>query len=127
MVQLDVVKQKWYQQIQRDNMIKNIITNILVPILTVGGVGMAFYSSMMENEKVIENMRIADSLRVEVNKYHQKYDSLLVIAGKLDAKIADEERRIDSLRKHPPIARQPKPPIQTPDSAVNFLNDFIKD
>ena len=93
----------------------------------VGGIGLAIYNSMLVDDRVTENMRIADSLRAEVNKYHQKYDSLLVVAGKLDAKIAEEEQRIDSLKKNPPKPRPSKPPIATSDSAVNFLNEFIKD
>ena len=101
--------------------------NILIPVIAIGGVGMAIYSSMMVDDRVTENMRIADSLRVEVTKYHQKYDSLLVIADQLGVKIADGERRLDSLKKHPPTPRPPKPPKQTPTEALEFLNDFIKD
>jgi hypothetical protein len=108
-------------------MIKNIIMNILIPVIAIGGVGMAIYSSMMVDDRVTENMRIADSLRAEVNKYNQKYDSLLVVAAQLDSKIIEDERRIDSLKKNPPIRREPKPTIVRVDSAVNFLNDFIKD
>ena len=93
----------------------------------VGGIGLAIYNSMLVDDRVTENMRIADSLRAEVNKYHQKYDSLLVIAAQLDSKIAEDERRIDSLKKNPPKRREPKPTIVRVDSAVNFLNDFIKD
>jgi ribosomal protein S13 len=108
-------------------MIKNIIMNILIPVIAIGGVGMAIYSSMMEYERVTENMRIADSLRAEVNKYHQKYDSLLVIAAQLDAKVAEGERRLDSLKKHPPTPKPPKPPKQTPNEALEFLKEFIED
>ena len=95
--------------------------NILIPVIAIGGVGMAIYSSMMEDERVTENMRIADSLRAEVNKYHQKYDSLLVIAAQLDAKVADGERRLDSLKKHPPTPRPPKPPSPPLSSTIRHL------
>lgn len=106
---------------------KTFILKIIFGILVVGGVALAAYDSFLLDDRVKENMRIADSLRAEVNKYHQRYDSLLVVAGKLDQKIEDEERRIDSLKKRPPVIREPKPPIVTADSAVNFLEDFIKD
>jgi hypothetical protein len=106
---------------------KTLIVKIILGILMFGGIGLAIYNSMLVDDRVTENMRIADSLRAEVNKYHQKYDSLLVVAGKLDAKIADEERRVDSLKRNPPKPRPSKTPISTPDSASNFLNDFIKD
>jgi ribosomal protein S13 len=106
---------------------KTLIVKIVVGILMVGGIGLAIYNSMLVDDRVSENMRIADSLRAEVNKYHQKYDSLLVVAAQLDSKIVEDERRIDSLKKNPPIRREPKPTIVRVDSAVNFLNDFIKD
>jgi uncharacterized coiled-coil DUF342 family protein len=107
-------------------MIKNIIMNILVPIIAIGGVGMAIYSSMMIDDRVTENMRIADSLRAEVNKYHHQYDSLLVVANKLDSEIAEQENKIDSLKKRPPVIKT-TPQINNADSAVHFLKDFIKE
>jgi uncharacterized coiled-coil DUF342 family protein len=100
--------------------------NILVPVIAVGGVGMAIYSSMMIDDQVTENMRIADSLRAEVNKYHQQYDSLLIVAGELDFKISTQESKIDSLKKRPPVIKT-TPQINNADSAVHFLKDFIKE
>lgn len=100
--------------------------NIIVPVIAIGGVGMAIYSSMMEDERVTENMRIADSLRAEVNKYHQQYDSLLVVANKLDSQIAEQENKIDSLKKRPPVIKT-TPQINNADSAVHFLKDFIRE
>jgi uncharacterized coiled-coil DUF342 family protein len=107
-------------------MIKNIIMNILIPVIAIGGVGMAIYSSMMVDDRVTENMRIADSLRAEVNKYHHQYDSLLIVAGELDSKIANQESKIDSLKKRPPVIKT-TPQINNADSAVHFLKDFIKE
>ena len=124
MVQRDVVKLNLYQQIQRSKM--KIITNILIPILAVGGVGMAVYTSMVEDKLVKENMRIADSLRVEVNKYHQQYDSLVVVANKMDTEIAEQEHKIDSLKHRPPVIIK-TPQISNADTAVHFLKDFIKE
>lgn len=106
---------------------KTLIVKIVLGIIIVGGVILAGYNTYLADEEVKENMRIADSLRAEVNKYHEKYDSLLVIAAQLDAKVADGERRLDSLKKHPPTPKPPKPPKQTPTEALEFLNDFIKD
>ena len=100
--------------------------NILIPIIAIGGVGMAIYSSMMVDDRVTENMRIADSLRAEVNKYHQQYDSLLVVANKLDSQIAEQENKIDSLKKRPPVIKT-TPQINNADSAVHFLKDFIRE
>jgi len=107
--------------------IKNLLTNIIIPVIAVGGVGMAIYNTLLEDERVTENMRIADSLRAEVNKYHQKYDSLLLVAKKLDTQIASQEHKIDSLRKRPPVIIKPNPPITNGDEAVSFLKDFIKE
>jgi len=107
-------------------MIKSIISNIIVPVIAVGGVAMAIYNSMLLDDTVKENMRIADSLRAEVNKYHQQYDSLLVVANKLDTQIADQENKIDSLKHKPPIIIK-TPQINNADSAVHFLKDFIKE
>lgn len=100
--------------------------NILIPVIAIGGVGMAIYSSMMVDDRVTENMRIADSLRAEVNKYHQQYDSLLVVANKLDSEIAEQENKIDSLKKRPPVIKT-TPQINNADSAVHFLKDFIRE
>jgi len=106
---------------------KTMIVKLVLGILIVGGVVLAAYNSYIADEQVKENMRIADSLRAEVNKYHQKYDSLLVIAAELDAKVADSERRLDSIRKHPPTPKPPRKPQPTPDAALEFLKDFIED
>lgn len=121
-----MVKQKWSQLILQNNM-KPLIVNIIFGIIMFGGIGFAIYNSMLVDDRVTENMRIADSLRIEVDKYHQKYDSLLVVASKLDSKIADDEYIINTLKKNPPIRRKLKPTIVDVDSALNFLNDFIKD
>lgn len=107
-------------------MIKGLLTNIIIPVIAVGGVGMAIYTSMIEDPRIAENMRVADSLRAEVNKYHQQYDSLLVVANKLDTQIADQEHKIDSLKHKPPIIIK-TPQINNADSAVSFLKDFIKE
>ncbi len=93
----------------------------------IGGISLAIYNSMLVDGRVTENMRIADSLRAEVNKYHQKYDSLLVVAAQLDSKIVEGERKLDSLKKNPPKPRTPTPPKQTSTEALEFLKDFIKD
>ena len=108
-------------------MIKNLITNIIVPIIAIGGVGMAIYSSMMLDQEVRENMRIADSLHAEVEKYHCQYDSLLTVANDMDKKIDEQGSKIDSLRKRPPVIIKPNPPITNGDEAVSFLKDFIKE
>jgi len=107
-------------------MVKSLLTNIIIPIIAIGGVGMAIYTSMIEDPRIGENMRVADSLRAEVNKYHQQYDSLLVVANKLDTEIADQEHKIDSLKHKPPIIIK-TPQINNADSAVSFLKDFIKE
>jgi len=107
-------------------MIKTIIMNVLIPVIAIGGVGMAIYNTMLEDERVAENMRIADSLRAEVNKYHQQYDSILVVAQKLDTEIAEQEHKIDSLKHKPPVIIK-TPQIKDADSAVHFLKDFIKE
>ena len=108
-------------------MIKNLITNIVIPIIAIGGVGMAIYTSMIEDPRIAENMRVADSLRAEVNKYHQQYDSLLTVANNMDKKIEEQGCKIDSLRKRPPVIIKPNPPITNGDEAVSFLKDFIKE
>jgi uncharacterized coiled-coil DUF342 family protein len=105
---------------------KVIILKIVVGILMFGGIGMAIYNSMLIDDQVKENMRIADSLRAEVNKYHQQYDSLLIVADELDSKIANQESKIDSLKKRPPVIKT-TPQINNADSAVHFLKDFIKE
>ena len=107
-------------------MIKSILTNIIVPVIAIGGVGMAIYTSMIEDPRIAENMRVADSLRAEVNKYHQQYDSLLVVARGLDTQIANQEHKIDSLKHRPPVIIK-TPQIKDADSAVHFLKDFIKE
>jgi hypothetical protein len=105
---------------------KVLIVKIVVGILMFGGIGMAIYNSMLIDDQVKENMRIADSLRAEVNKYHQQYDSLLIVADELDSKIANQESKIDSLKKRPPVIKT-TPQISNADSAVHFLKDFIKE
>lgn len=125
MVQQGVVKQKWYQLIQRNNMIKSIITNIIVPVIAVGGVGMAIYSSLMQDDRVAENMRIADSLRAEVNMYHQKYDSILVVAQLLDSAVTHQEETVKIVKQT--FIKYKTPPINHSDSAVKFLEEFIKE
>lgn len=107
-------------------MIKSLLTNIIIPAIAIGGVGMAIYTSMIEDPRVAENMRVADSLRAEVNKYHQQYDSILVVAKKLDSEIAEQEHKIDSLKHKPPVIIK-TPQIKDADSAVSFLKDFIKE
>lgn len=125
MVQQDVVRQKWYQLIQRSNMIKTIIMNILIPIIAIGGVGMAIYSSLMQDDRVTENMRIADSLRAEVNKYHQKYDSILVVAQLLDSAVTHQEETVKIVKQT--FIKYKTPPINHSDSAVKFLEEFIEE
>jgi len=125
MVQQGVVKQKWYQLIQRNNMIKSIITNIIVPVIAVGGVGMAIYSSLMQDDRVAENMRIADSLRAEVNMYHQKYDSILVVAQLLDSAVTHQEETVKIVKQT--FIKYKTPPINHSDSAVKFLEEFIEE
>ena len=105
---------------------KVLILKIVVGIFMFGGIGMAIYNSMLIDDQVNENMRIADSLRAEVNKYHQQYDSLLIVADELDSKIANQESKIDSLKKRPPVIKT-TPQINNADSAVHFLKDFIKE
>jgi uncharacterized coiled-coil DUF342 family protein len=105
---------------------KVLIVKIVVGILMFGGIGMAIYNSMLIDDQVKENMRIADSLRAEINKYHQQYDSLLIVADELDSKIANQESKIDSLKKRPPVIKT-TPQINNADSAVHFLKDFIKE
>ncbi len=107
-------------------MIKSLLTNIIIPAIAIGGVGMVIYTSMIEDPRVAENMRVADSLRAEVNKYHQQYDSILVVAKKLDSEIAEQEHKIDSLKHKPPVIIK-TPQIKDADSAVSFLKDFIKE
>jgi uncharacterized coiled-coil DUF342 family protein len=105
---------------------KVIILKIVVGILMFGGIGMVIYNSMLIDDQVKENMRIADSLRAEINEYHQQYDSLLIVADELDSKIANQESKIDSLKKRPPVIKT-TPQINNADSAVHFLKDFIKE
>lgn len=105
---------------------KTLIVKIVLGILIVGGVALAAYNTYLSDEQVKENMRIADSLRAEVNKYHHQYDSLLIVAGELDSKIANQESKIDSLKKRPPVIKT-TPQINNADSAVHFLKDFIKE
>jgi hypothetical protein len=106
-------------------MIKNIIMNILIPVIAIGGVGMAIYSSMMVDDRVTENMRIADSLRAEVNKYHQKYDSILVVAQLLDSAVTHQEETVKIVKQT--FVKYKTPPINHSDSAVKFLEEFIKE
>lgn len=102
-------------------MVKSILTNIIIPIIAIGGVGMAIYTSMIEDPRIAENMRVADSLRAEVNKYHQQYDSLLIVAGNLNKKMEDQQRKIDSLKTHPPKPPKPKPPVTEVQDAIDVL------
>lgn len=125
MVQLVVVRPRWYQLIRRNNMIKSLLTNIIIPVIAIGGVGMAIYSSLMQDDKVTENMRIADSLRAEVNKYHQKYDSILVVAQLLDSAVTHQEETVKIVKQT--FIKYKTPPINHEDSAVKFIEEFIKD
>jgi hypothetical protein len=50
----------------------------------------------------------------------------LIVAGELDSKIANQESKIDSLKKRPPVIKT-TPQINNADSAVHFLKDFIKE
>ena len=106
-------------------MIKTIITNIIVPVIAVGGVGMAIYSSLTQDNRVAENMRIADSLRAEVNMYHQKYDSILVVAQLLDSAVTHQEETVKIVKQT--FIKYKTPPINHSDSAVKFLEEFIKE
>lgn len=109
-------------------MIKSIITNIIVPVIAVAGVGMAIYDSMVEDPRIAENMRIADSLRAEATKYKLQYDSLLMVAAQQDLAIATQKQKIDSLKKNPPvIVKKTSPPVTNSNEAVQFLEDFIKE
>ncbi len=106
-------------------MIKTIIMNVFIPVIAVGGVGMAIYSSLMQDDRVAENMRIADSLRAEVNMYHQKYDSILVVAQLLDSAVTHQEETVKIVKQT--FIKYKTPPINHSDSAVKFLEEFIKE
>lgn len=106
-------------------MIKSILTNIIIPVIAIGAIGFTIYSSMMQDDKVTENMRIADSLRAEVNKYHQKYDSILVVAQLLDSAVTHQEETVKIVKQT--FVKYKTPPINHSDSAVKFLEEFIKE
>ena len=105
-------------------MIKSIITNIIVPFIAIGGVAMAIYNSMLLDQEVQEKMRIADSLRAEVQKYHAEYDKLCEVAKKQDAIIAEQKADLEEAKKRKPKPPQPKPPVTEVQEAIDILKNL---
>lgn len=119
-------KQKWFQQIQQSNMIKYVLLNVIFPIIAVGGVIMAVYGLLTtEDPRIKENLRIADSLRIENIKYQKQYDSVLTVIQKLDSAIANREERIRIIKDTFIIYKTP--PFNNLDSAAKFLKEFIEE
>lgn len=126
MEQRHVEKQKWFQQIQQSNMIKYVLLNVIFPIIAVGGVIMAVYGLLTtEDPRIKENLRIADSLRIENIKYQKQYDSVLTVIQKLDSAIANREERIRIIKDTFIIYKTP--PFNNLDSAAKFLKEFIEE
>lgn len=126
MEQRHVEKQKWFQQIQQNNMIKYVLLNVLFPIIAVGGVIMTMYGLLTpEDPRIKENLRIADSLRIENIRYQKQYDSVLIIIQKLDSAIANREERIRVIKDTFIIYKTP--PFNNLDSAAKFLKEFIEE
>jgi hypothetical protein len=106
-------------------MIKNIVTNVIIPCIAVGGVCVAIYSSLIVDDRIDENKRITDSLRAEVNLYHQKYDSILLVSQLLDSAVTHQEEKVKIVKQT--FIKYKTPPINHSDSAVKFLEEFIKE
>jgi hypothetical protein len=103
---------------------KNIFKIILYVSIFAGFCGI-FMLYLNTESAVNEKIRIADSLRVEVNKYHKQYDSLLIIANRIDSALANQEDRVKIVKKSFIVYKTP--PINNTDTAVKFLQDFIKE
>jgi hypothetical protein len=103
---------------------KNIFKIILYICIFAGFCGI-FMLYLNTDNKVNEHLRIADSLRLEVNKYHKQYDSLLVVANKLDSSLANQAENVKIIKKSFIVYKTP--PINNADTAVKFLQDFIKE
>jgi hypothetical protein len=103
---------------------KNIFKIVLYICIFAGFCGI-FMLYLNTDSKVNENLRIADSLRLEVNKYHKQYDSLLIIANKLDSSLANQAENVTIIKKSFIVYKTP--PINNADTAVKFLQDFIKE
>lgn len=86
-----------------------------------------FVKNNQINDKILQNIRTADSLRNEINVYKQKYQTLLIMANKLDSTISVHEKTIAELKNRKPPEPPQTPKITELDSAVKFIRKFIRE
>jgi hypothetical protein len=85
----------------------------------------AIYWSVNNENKIVESIRIADSLRIEVAKYNTQYDSILTIAKRTDSVLASKEENVRIVKQSFIVYKTT--PITNSDTAIKFLQDFIKE
>lgn len=98
-----------------------IITNIIA----IGGMIFTIYWAIQDDPRIAENMRTADSLRIEVNRYKHKYDSLSVVVNTLDSTIVNQEEKVRIIKDTFIVYRTP--PFNNSDSAYKYLQQFIRE
>lgn len=120
-------KQNLFQHILKNNMnglYKNL-AGLIILILLLSFAVFFVYKSINQDEIIKNNQRIADSLRIEVLHFNRKYDSLQIVANKLDTLIQNQEIKVVKLKEKFVIYKSEE--IKNPTEAYIYINKFIQE
>lgn len=120
-------KQNLFQHMLKNNMnglYKNL-TGLIILILLLSFAIFFVYKSINQDEIIKNNQRIADSLRIEVLHFNRKYDSLQIVANKLDTLIQNQEIKVVKLKEKFVIYKSEE--IKNPTEAYIYINKFIQE
>lgn len=112
---------------QKNNMssIYKKILNILVIVLILLFFGYFFYTLSQKNEIIKNNQKIVDSLRIEIVNYNKKYDSLQIVANKLDTLIQQQEVKVVTIKERFIVYKTDE--IKDPSEAYKYVIKFIQE
>ena len=97
----------------------------LIVAFILGIVAYSMYDKYHTDIAIQRQLRITDSLRIEIEHKNDLNDSLIARGVALDYEIENTKARVDTIYRSFTVYK--RPPITEPDSATKFLKDFINE
>lgn len=104
--------------------LNRVIYAVLIAVIVAFGISIIKNNSNTDGI-LKENKRIVDSLEARVKVYQRQYDSLRVVATKLDSMIVRQEERLKNTRGS--FGSYKSGRITSSDSAFKYLLKFIRE
>lgn len=119
-----------------DQYVKNTVFPVVVNVskskifacivsFILGIVSISIYDSYVQKLNIEKQLRVIDSLRIEINYKDAKYKSLKVQADSLDSAIVYAKNNVKTVIKTFPYFK--RPPVSNLDTATKFIRNFIKE